>query len=154
MSEPLGEKYISKSLAETEQLAADFVKNLVPKETSACVVCLSGDLGSGKTTFTKAAASALGISETVTSPTFVIEKIYELTGQKFSFLIHIDAYRLEKGEELIRLGWNQITTDPKNLIFIEWPERVPEIIPSDAIMLRFKGVDEESREIVFENHAK
>lgn len=145
MTEPL----ISRSLGETERIAADFVRDITPESKTATVVCLSGDLGSGKTTFTKAVAKALGIADTVTSPTFVIEKIYELSGQQFSFLIHIDAYRLERGEELVRLGWNEIISDPKNLILIEWPERVQEIIPQHARTIRFRGIDEESREIIF-----
>ncbi len=148
------DSFISHGLTETEKVAGDFVKGLMPRTESATIVCLSGDLGSGKTTFTKAAAAALGISETVTSPTFVIEKIYELTGQVFSFLIHIDAYRLERGEELVQLGWGKIIADQKNLIFIEWPERVPGIIPKDAIKISFTGIDENSREIAFENHAR
>lgn len=127
-------KYISNSLEETQKIADDFIKNISPKSDSAFVVGLSGDLGAGKTAFTKCIAKSLGVEETVTSPTFVIEKIYELENQKFSHLIHIDAYRLESGEELLNLGWQRIISDPKNLILIEWPEKVSSVMPEHTKM--------------------
>ena len=121
-------KYTSDSLEKTQKIAGDFVGSLSPT-TQAVVVGLYGNLGAGKTTFTQAVAKTLGILETVTSPTFVIEKIYELENRKFTHLIHIDAYRLEKSEELLHLGWNEIISDPHNLILIEWPEKVADIMP-------------------------
>ena len=127
-------KYISNSLEETQKIADDFIKNISPKSDSAFVVGLSGNLGAGKTAFTKCIAKSLGVEETVTSPTFVIEKIYELENQKFSHLIHIDAYRLESGEELLNLGWQRIISDPKNLILIEWPEKVSSVMPEHTKM--------------------
>ena len=127
-------KYISNSLEETQKIADDFIKNISPKSDSAFVVGLSGNLGAGKTAFTKCIAKGLGVEETVTSPTFVIEKIYELENQKFSHLIHIDAYRLESGEELLNLGWQRIISDPKNLILIEWPEKVSSVMPEHTKM--------------------
>lgn len=136
----------SGSLEQTKKAAEDFVRTLVPGDAAA-VVALQGDLGAGKTTFTQAAAAALGVTETVTSPTFVIEKIYKLSHPHFTHLIHIDAYRLESGKELLSLGWNEIAADPTNLIFIEWPERVADILPADAKTLRFRFVDEGTREI-------
>lgn len=127
-------KYISNSLEETQKIADDFIKYISPKSDTAFVVGLSGDLGAGKTAFTKCIAKSLGVEETVTSPTFVIEKIYELENQKFSHLIHIDAYRLESGEELLNLGWQRIISDPKNLILIEWPEKVSSVMPEHTKM--------------------
>ena len=127
-------KYISNSLEETQKIADDFIKNISPKSDSAFVVGLSGNLGAGKTAFTKCIAKGLGVEETVTSPTFVIEKIYELENQKFSHLIHIDAYRLESGEELLSLGWQRIISDSQNLILIEWPEKVSSVMPEHTKM--------------------
>ena len=125
--------------------AARFIGALVRYKNGATVVALSGDLGSGKTTFAQGIAKALGVEETVTSPTFVIEKIYELQaqpfdiaqGKKFSHLIHIDAYRLKDEHELEVLGWKEIIADPSNLIVIEWPEKVAVIIPENAIRISF-----------------
>jgi tRNA threonylcarbamoyladenosine biosynthesis protein TsaE len=136
------------SLGDTTALAEQFIKSLTPQRT-ATIVGLHGDLGSGKTTFTQAVAKVLGITETVTSPTFVIEKLYSLSHADFKKLIHIDAYRLESGKELLHLGWQEIADDPKNLIFIEWPERVADILPKDMKKIEFTFVDETTREITF-----
>jgi len=137
---------ISENLEETEKIASDFVATLVPKET-ATVVGLYGNLGAGKTAFTQCVAKTLGVGEKVLSPTFVIEKIYELTDQKFSHLVHIDAYRMDSSDELTHLGWKEITSNPKNLILIEWPERVADIMP-EHIKINFKTLENaESREI-------
>lgn len=132
--------------------ACALVETLVPGE-KARVITLSGDLGAGKTTFAKAVAHELGVEEMVTSPTFVIERVYKLpqeTGKGFVRLIHIDAYRLESDHELEALGWQEIMTDPQNLILIEWGERVPSLIPKDAMRLTFSYVDEETRTITYE----
>ena len=141
-------KIISKSLAETEKIAREFLaKEIMKSENSATVIGLYGDLGSGKTAFTQAVAKCLGVKEAVTSPTFVIEKIYKLDHQNFEHLIHIDAYRLRSGDELLHLGWEEIAKNPKNLIFIEWPEKVAEILPNDIKKIHFTFVDENTREI-------
>lgn len=142
-------KYTTNSLEETQKIANDLVTNILDltgQEEKAVVVGLYGNLGAGKTTFTQCIAKTLGVEETVTSPTFVIEKIYELTGQKFTHLIHIDAYRIEKSDELLHLGWQDIISDPHNLILIEWPERVADIMP-EHIRVNFSHISEGSREI-------
>lgn len=125
--------------------AARFAHSLVPRP-QALIVALSGEFGAGKTTFVQGMAEALGVKEKVTSPTFVIEKAYELEHQAFSRLIHIDAYRLKGSHELEVLGWKEIVRDPGNLILIEWPERVAACIPPDALRLSFSGSGD-SREI-------
>jgi tRNA threonylcarbamoyladenosine biosynthesis protein TsaE len=139
-------KYSIKNLDETNKIASDFVTTLVPKPDKATIVGLYGNLGAGKTAFTQAISKTLGVTEHVVSPTFVIEKIYELTEQKFTHLIHIDAYRLENSEELLHLGWEEIIANPGNLIVIEWPERVSGIIPPH-ILVSIDTVSENEREI-------
>lgn len=121
--------FYSHSLEETRKVAADWLKEVSDKyedREEAFVVGLSGHLGAGKTAFVKMAAKILGIKEEVTSPTFVIMKIYETDGKPFVWkrLVHIDAYRLEKGEELEALGFEKIVEDKNNLVMIEWPENV------------------------------
>jgi len=139
------------NIQEMKVFADDFLKKLTPASSGATVIGLRGDLGAGKTTFTQVCADLLGITETVTSPTFVILKKYKLSdkvlGGKFSFLIHIDAYRLKNGQELNTIGWQEITSDPKNLIMIEWPELVIDVMPRNVIYVDFKHVDETTREI-------
>lgn len=111
------------------------------------VVALQGDLGAGKTAFAQEIGKILGVVDQMQSPTFVIEKIYAINFKGFKRLIHIDAYRLEKDSELLHLGWEEITKEPENLIFLEWPENVSGVIPADAKRVLFKFVDETTRAI-------
>jgi tRNA threonylcarbamoyladenosine biosynthesis protein TsaE len=116
----------------------------------AVVVGLSGDLGSGKTTFSQGVAASLGIAEQVTSPTFVIEKIYKTRDNgKFETFIHIDAYRLENGKELAALGLAEILNAPNTLIFIEWPEKVADMMPLDIQTIKFEFLDDKTRRISY-----
>ncbi len=139
----------SKSLYDTEKIAERFV-NSIPKQnvSGAFVVGLTGDLGSCKTTFVKGVAKALKIKEVVTSPTFIIEKIYKISANKnFDYLIHIDAYRIEDPDEILALGFMDILKNAKNLIIIEWPEIIKKILPKETKIIYFKFIDEETREI-------
>lgn len=146
-------KVLSKSVAETNKEAEKLAYKLAPLGAKATVVGLYGDLGSGKTTFVQELARALGIIETVTSPTFVIEKIYKLsTENKFDHLIHIDCYRLEKSAELEVLGFKTILNNSRNLIVIEWPEKIKDILPDDHQEIHFAVVDGETRRLKFINH--
>lgn len=124
---------VSHSVQETVEIAREWIAMISAKEkmANARIVGLSGNLGAGKTAFAKAVAKELGIAEEVTSPTFVIMKIYPATGgvsTRWKNLIHIDAYRLESGRELAALKWEQIVADPGNLVLIEWPEHVQDAL--------------------------
>ena len=120
-------------------------------------VGLQGDLGSGKTSFVQGVARALGVAEHVTSPTFILERIYKLPIPKpntynlspttFSHLIHIDAYRLDSVEELAHLGFEELTKEKENLILIEWPERVAHALPKNMLTIKFEFIDENIRKI-------
>lgn len=151
-------KFITHSPEETQKVSKDIVHELLLYSTSAVrkrgavVVGLYGNLGAGKTSLTQGVAKALGVLENIVSPTFVIEKIYALdfASRPLTHLIHIDAYRLEKSSELLRLGWNEIISDPNNLILIEWPENVAEIMP-EHVKIRLKPLENpDSREIEVE----
>lgn len=129
------------------------------KESEALVIGLSGHLGAGKTAFVKCVAKELGIEGMVTSPTFVLMKAYDFlqaepideftnslkTNYKpqwpWKKLIHIDAYRLEKREDLERLDWDRLVSDPSNLIMIEWPENVGLVQFKEKAHLKFEIVD-------------
>lgn len=139
-------EYISHSLEETFKIAVNFGAKIKPTESEATIIGLYGELGSGKTAFMKFLAESFGIKETIQSPTFVIEKIYELENKNFQHLIHIDAYRIEKEEEMINLGWREIIADPGNLICIEWPERIAGIMPKHVV-IKFEHVSETKRKI-------
>lgn len=141
-----------KNSNEMGAFAGSFIKNLNQDKKQALIIGLFGDLGSGKTTFVQNVAQFFGIKNHVTSPTFVIQKKYSIDSEEFDFknLIHIDAYRLESGEELLSLDWEEIKNNPKNIIFIEWPEKVSEVLPKDTKMIKFRFIDENVREIGFE----
>lgn len=140
-------EFISKSVEETAQIAFNFASKLEPKESGAIIVGLYGELGSGKTTFMKFLAECLGIKETIQSPTFVIMKSFNLQSSIFNKLIHIDAYRIENEAEMLNLGWQEIISDPKNLICIEWPERISGIMPPHIVITFEHYNDENQRKI-------
>ena len=131
--------------------AAEFVRALTPRAGGATLVTLSGNLGAGKTAFVKAVAVALGVPDIVTSPTFVLEKIYALPyGSSFKKLVHIDAYRLEEGKDLSALGFDELMKDVGNLIMLEWPERIREALPPAAVKISLEALDGGARKIVYE----
>ncbi|MDO8520767.1 MAG: tRNA (adenosine(37)-N6)-threonylcarbamoyltransferase complex ATPase subunit type 1 TsaE [bacterium] len=137
-----------KSIAELERFAKEFLEKLTANDNGATVVGLSGELGSGKTAFVKAVAKALGVKEEVLSPTFVIAKFYKIPQQvSWPRLVHVDAYRIEDPCELKALKWQGISKNPRNLVFIEWPENIKTLFPTDALMLTFRFIDETTRMI-------
>jgi len=86
----------------------------------------------------------------VTSPTFVLEKIYLLNGRQFKRLIHIDAYRLEKAGDLAPLGFDELVQDAGNLILLEWPEKVSDALPIPAVRISFVAHTDGSRTITYD----
>lgn len=136
---------------EVRELAGRLIRDIEETESSgATVVGLYGDLGAGKTTFMQFLGGALGMKEKILSPTFVIQKIYKIDHEKFDHLIHIDAYRLDSPKELENLGWAEILENPKNIICIEWADKVENILPEKTLRLRFTHHDRESRIIELE----
>ena len=105
------------------------------------VVLLEGDLGGGKTTFTKGIAKACGVLDVVNSPTFTIVKIY----QGHLPFYHIDAYRLEGNSDDI--GLEELITDNHAIIVIEWPRYIENILPKDHLKISFNYLSEFEREI-------
>ena len=139
------------SLDDLETEASHFVATLEPQKSEATLVTLSGELGAGKTAFTKAVAKALGVEDTVTSPTFVLEKIYQLgsSTSKFKRLVHIDAYRLERGSDLAPLGFDELLQDSNNLILLEWPEKVMDALPVPTVRITFLAHTDGSRILTY-----
>ncbi|MFZ2253136.1 MAG: tRNA (adenosine(37)-N6)-threonylcarbamoyltransferase complex ATPase subunit type 1 TsaE [Minisyncoccia bacterium] len=137
------------TLDELKDIAREVVSSCVQKE-NAHVVTLTGDLGAGKTAFTKELAKLLGITHEITSPTFVIMKAYEIPDHPFfKKLVHIDAYRIESDDEMRVLGFNEILSDPTNLVCIEWPEKIKDLIPKDAYSLSLTLNLDETRTITY-----
>jgi len=136
---------ISKSIKETKKIAKIFLDKILKdkkKRKGAFIVGLSGDLGAGKTAFTKSIAKHLKIKSRVFSPTYVIMKKYSLPlprgsaqrarGSNYKFFFHIDAYRLESEKDLLNLGWEEIVNNKEHLIFIEWPENIKKAMPKNS----------------------
>src|SRR3989338_2248888 len=138
----------SKSVGDTKKIAKIFLDKILKDKNSresALIVCLFGDLGAGKTAFTKAVAKHLGIKSTVNSPTFVIMKKYPLRLKKYKFFFHLDAYRLKNGKELLYLGWENIISNKNHLVFIEWPENVIKVLPSKVVQIFISSEKNNSR---------
>lgn len=139
-----------KSLEAFTEAAADFAKDLRPRSEGATLITLSGELGAGKTAFVKAAARALGVKEDVTSPTFVLLKSYDLpSGNEFGRLVHIDAYRLESGEQLTPLRFDEYMKDAANLIMLEWPEKLADALPVPAARIGIETLPDSMRRITY-----
>lgn len=126
------------SLDELVLFAREVLSLLPAHPDRATILGLRGNLGAGKTAFTKELARALGVREEVTSPTFVIERRYLTADPRFSSLVHIDAYRLDGAKELERIRFAETAAEPARLIVIEWPEIVSSALPEDTHMLSFE----------------
>jgi len=108
----------------SEQETFEFAKNFAAELKGGEIIGLSGDLGAGKTVFTKGLAAGLGVSDNVNSPTFVIMKVYPIADFKspVSNLVHIDAYRLQSAEDIKTIGADEYFARPDTITVIEWPE--------------------------------
>jgi len=140
------------TLESLQEEAARFAASLEPSKQTATLVTLSGELGAGKTSFAQGIARALGVDERVTSPTFVLEKIYELpeeTGRGFFRLAHLDAYRLQGPHALAPLGFDETMEDPKTLVLLEWPERVEKALPKPTHAITLTVAPEGGRTISY-----
>lgn len=135
------------NLKEFQKEAEKFIRTLAPAGNGATVVGLYGELGAGKTTFVQAAAKALGIAECVTSPTFLILKSYKLSAKSYKLLCHVDAYRLKNSGELRGLQFEKLLADPGNLIFVEWANRIADMLPTDHRKLFLEFVSGDVRSI-------
>lgn len=113
--------------------------------TQAKVLLLEGDLGAGKTTFTKTLAQSLGVVEPVHSPTFILKKTYRTQHPVFTHLVHIDAYRFEQPKEAKVLRLEEDVQQAGALIVVEWPSKMS-YLPHDATIL-FDVIDDDTREI-------
>ena len=138
------------NLNNLQNIASEIIKKVKKiNREGASVITLHGDLGAGKTTLTQEIARQFKVKVNIISPTFVIMKKYEVIDKEFKYLIHIDAYRLEKSEELFKLGWQELIENKNNLIIIEWPENVPDCIPKDVLKIEISHINENTRTIKF-----
>jgi len=137
------EKYETKDEAGTFEIAATFAKTIKPSD----IIALTGELGTGKTVFARGVASALGVKEKVTSPTFTL--INEYHGD---FVIyHMDFYRLDNLKEILDIGVDDYFFR-ESICLIEWAEKMGEMFPEEAIWVIFRHLKNNYREIKIKRH--
>ncbi len=136
-------KLTTRSEMDTIELAQNMESEKFPN----MVICLNGELGSGKTVFTKGFANALGIEETVTSPTFNIIKEYD--GELP--LYHMDVYRLDGNTEGVGI---EEYFSKGGVVIIEWADTIKDILPENRLDIKFKIAGENSRVLVITPHGK
>ncbi|MGE5456314.1 MAG: tRNA (adenosine(37)-N6)-threonylcarbamoyltransferase complex ATPase subunit type 1 TsaE [Ignavibacteriales bacterium] len=136
-------KITTRSEEDTIELAQNFESEKFPN----MVICLNGELGSGKTVFTKGIANALGVKEVVTSPTFTIIKEYrgELS------LYHMDVYRLNGNVDGIGI---EEYFNKNGIVIIEWADTIKDILPKERIDIKFIILDENKRVLVLQPYGK
>jgi tRNA threonylcarbamoyladenosine biosynthesis protein TsaE len=136
---------VTKSAQETQALGEKIANNLKGGE----VLALTGELGSGKTTFLQGLAKGLGIKERILSPTFIMMRSYPITDRQspVTNFYHVDLYRVENEKDVEGLGLEEIWSDPRNIVAIEWAEKIKKILPKKRIDIYFKYLKEDEREI-------
>jgi len=142
-------KLRSVSARATEEFAASCAREILKKRlrtrSGAFVVGLIGDLGAGKTTFVRGFLKGLGVRGRVVSPTFLILR-------RYSNVYHIDAYRIHRASELLPLGFKEIIKNQKNIVVIEWADKIRRALPPSTLWIRFShGVHDKERIIIHEN---
>ena len=136
-------KVTTRSEMETIELAQNFESEKFPN----MIICLDGELGSGKTVFTKGIANALGIKESITSPTFSIIKEYD--GELP--LYHMDVYRLDGNTEGVGI---EEYFSKGGVVVIEWADTIEDILPDERLHIKFKVVDENKRVLILKPYGK
>lgn len=125
---------------DTRKVAEAVAELLVPGD----VVSLTGDLGAGKTTFVQGAARGLGVTEPVTSPTFVLVREYRGDVPVY----HVDVYRLDRLQEVIDLGFDDLL-DPRSVIFVEWGDAIEPLLPDEHLRVELRAAEGEARSLSF-----
>lgn len=126
----------------TGKLLAEEIRKSKPIK-KARVFALVGDLGGGKTTFLQGLAQGLEIKEKVLSPTFIIMR-------RLQNFYHIDCYRIKEPKEILALGFKKLIADSKNIVAVEWADRIRQIMPQNTIWIKFEFIDKGKRKIVIE----
>lgn len=146
-------KFGSNNPEESKKMAQDFAEEILAKKQQkdgALVLALIGDLGSGKTAFAQAFAEALGVEEKIKSPTFIIFRKSAVSRQPsavFKYFYHFDVYRINNEKEILNLGWEEIISNPENIVLVEWADKIEKILPKNCVKINFKHLKGDKREI-------
>ena len=131
----------SYSEKETEALASEIARTLKAGDT----VLLKGNLGAGKTVFSRGFARGLGCDDTLSSPTYTIVQEYQLPGGYR--LYHMDLYRIADAGSALGFGIDEFIDDPKAYKLIEWPERIASLLPDNCVIVEITHKGDEEREL-------
>jgi tRNA threonylcarbamoyladenosine biosynthesis protein TsaE len=128
----------TRTAEDTRNVAAALAELLVPGD----VVSLTGDLGAGKTTFVQGAARALGVTDQVASPTFVLVREYRGDVPVY----HLDVYRLDRLQEVIDIGFEDLL-DQTGVVFVEWGDAIAPLLPDEHLRVELRSQDGEARRL-------
>ena len=139
---------ITKSEAQTLAFGKKLARSLKGGET----IALMGDLGAGKTVLARGLARGLGVKNIINSPTFVLMKVYKIkkSNLKIKNLVHIDAYRLSSGRELIDIGLKDWLGRKDSVVLIEWADRVKDVLPKKKIKIYLRVIAPQERAITIQ----
>lgn len=138
----MSKKVIINGLSHIEDAAREFFS----KKGDTPVIALYGEMGAGKTTFTKSLCKVLGVLDGVNSPTFTLINEYRTSDGETIY--HFDFYRINKLEEAFDIGFEEFV-ESGNLCIIEWPEKIEQILPPDTLKVKISVLDDGKRELIF-----
>lgn len=133
----------AKNINETKKVAAGLIGRVLKEKKT--VICLKGELGAGKTIFAQGLGRALGIKKRILSPTFVLINRYKIKKNGFDNFFHFDCYRIDSYKEIAKLGFKEIISNPRNIICIEWPEKIKNILPKEYFLVNILIKDQKTR---------
>jgi tRNA threonylcarbamoyladenosine biosynthesis protein TsaE len=141
----------STSSAETKKIAELLGQSVLQGGNGPLIVALDGDLGAGKTTFIKGLARGLGIRKNITSPTFLMVRRYDIPRSRSNFknFYHVDAYRMSSARDLETTGLIDALHDKRNIIAVEWADRIKKNLPQKVIRIAIAHQKENERRILF-----
>lgn len=139
-------EFFSRSPEQTRRIGMRLGSLLEPGD----IICLQGDLGAGKTTFTQGLAQGWGSLDAVSSPTFILVNLYRRADE--GQLFHLDAYRLDSVPEAEELDLDSMLAE--GALIVEWPERLGDLIPEDHLHIHLEHISEEHRQMNFHAHGK
>ncbi len=135
--------------SETKEAGKELALKILSSPGKGRILVLRGGLGAGKTTFLQGFARGLNIKRRILSPTFVIFNRFKLKSPHFKNFYHFDCYRIENFKEVEALGFKEIVSDSKNIVAVEWPEKIKKILPERVIELEFKILKDDKRKIIY-----
>lgn len=151
------QKYISCSASQTKKIGERISKEIFKEfeNKKALIIGLQGELGSGKTSFLKGFVRPFGVDEKkILSPTFIIMRRIPINFKKFRNFYHIDCYRIKNKKDLENLNFFTILKNPKNIVAIEWVEKIKKFLPDNIISLKFRFLNKKIREIIVKYNNK